>query len=318
MAGRKLEERLDQVKQLRGAAPSESIDVMLRKALADRSNLVVAEAAKIVGEQRRTLLISEMLAALDRLFDDPVKNDSKCWGKTAIVKALVALDHGESAAFLRASRHVQMEPVWGGQEDAAIHLRANAVLALVQCQDLSRAQVLRLLVDALADPADPVRLEAVRALEQINGEESAVLLRLKAHSGDRRPHVIGQVFDSLLQLEAEKAVAFVARFLESENPEVCDEAALALGNSRLASAVKILMNTWQQARGSEFRSVLLRALSVSRQESALQFLLELVAKGSDRDSTAALDALHLHKDSAEIQKLVEDAKGTRAKARDYI
>ena len=173
-------------------------------------------------------------------------------------------------------------------------------------------------MDALADPADPVRLEAVRALEQMNGEESAVLLRLKAHSGDRRPHVIGQVFDSLLQLEAEKAVAFVARFLESENPEVCDEAALALGNSRLASAVKILMNTWQQARGSEFRSVLLRALSVSRQESALQFLLELVAKGSDRDSTAALDALHLHKDSAEIQKLVEDAKGTRAKARDYI
>ncbi|HSU87644.1 MAG TPA: HEAT repeat domain-containing protein, partial [Terriglobia bacterium] len=131
------------------------------------------------------------------------------------------------------------------------------------------------------------------------------------HSGDRRPHVIGQVFDSLLQLETEKAVPFVARFLESENPEICDEAALALGNSRLASAVKILMNTWQQARGSEFRSVLLRALSVSRQESALQFLLELVAKGSDRDSAAALDALHLHKDSDEIQKLVEDARKQR-------
>src|SRR5207237_4677638 len=119
-------------------------------------------------------------------------------------KALVALEYSESAAFLRASRHVQMEPVWGGQEDAAIHLRANAVLALVQCQDLSRAQVLRLLVDALADPADPVRLEAVRALEQMNGEESAALLRLKAYSastpsrssraGDRRRR-----FDSRLR-----------------------------------------------------------------------------------------------------------------------
>src|SRR5207253_7174058 len=124
--------------------------VTLRKTLADRSNLIVAEAARIVAEQKRAAIVPEMLAAFDRLFDDPVKNDSKCWGKTAIVKALVALDHGESAAFLRASRHVQMEPVWGGQEDAAIHLRANAVLALVQCQDLSRAQVLRLLVDALA------------------------------------------------------------------------------------------------------------------------------------------------------------------------
>ncbi len=311
MAARKLEERLDQVKQLRGAAPSESVDVMLRKSLADRSNLVVAEAAKIVGEQGRTTLIPELLAALDRLFDDPVKNDSKCWGKTAIVKALVALDHGESAPFLRASRHVQMEPVWGGQEDAGIHLRANAVLALVQCQDLSRPQVMRLLVDALADPADPVRLEAVRALEQMNGEESAVLLRLKAHSGDRGPHVIGQVFDSLLQLEREKAVPFVAGFLKSENPEVCDEAALALGNSRFASAVKILRDTWNQVRASEFRSVLLRALSVSREESVIKFLLELVAKGSDRDCAAALDALHLHKDSDEIQKLVEEARRKR-------
>jgi alkylhydroperoxidase family enzyme len=220
MAARKLEERLDQVKQFRGAAPSESIDAALRKALADRSNLVVAEAAKIVGEQSRAMLIPEMVAALDRLFDDPVKNDSKCWGKTAIVKALVALDYGESSGFLRASRHVQMEPVWGGQEDAAIHW------------------------------------------------------------------------------------------------EICDEAALALGNSRFASAVKILTDTWRQARESEFRSVLLRALSVSRQESALQFLLQIVAKGSDRDSAAALDALHLHKDSEEIQKLVEEARRTRAKSRD--
>ena len=166
-------------------------------------------------------------------------------------------------------------------------------------------------MDALADPADPVRLEAVRALEQMNGEESAVLLRLKAHSGDRRPHVLGQVFDSLLQLETEKAVPFVAGFLESENPEICDEAALALGNSRFASGVRILIETWHRTRASEFRSVLLRALSVSREESALKYLLELVAKGSDRDCAAALDALHLHKDSDEIHKLVEEAKGRR-------
>ena len=101
------------------------------------------------------------------------------------------------------------------------------------------------------------------------------------------------------------------RLLESENPEICDEAALALGNSRLASAVKILLGTWNQARATEFRSVLLRALSVSREESALKFLLELVAKGSYRDCAAALDALHLHKDSDEIHKLVEEARRTR-------
>src|SRR5262245_26147515 len=130
MASRKLEDRLEQLRQLRSQGPSESVDGLLRKALNDRSNLIVAEAAKIVAEQHRSPLIPELLSSFARLFEDPVKTDPKCWGKSAIVKALVALEYDVSAPFVRASQHVQMEPVWGGQEDAAIHLRANAVLAL--------------------------------------------------------------------------------------------------------------------------------------------------------------------------------------------
>ena len=230
---RKLEERLEQLKQWRTAAPDASLDATLAKALEDRSNLIAAEAAKIVANHHRSALIPNLLAAFDRLFEEPAKTDPKCWGKTAIVKALTALDYSESAPFVRGFRHVQMEPVYGGQEDSAIHLRANATLALVQCTDLTRPEILRHLVDALTDPADPVRIEAVRALEQMDGEESVLLLRLKAHSGDRRPGVIGQVFDSLLQLERERSVAFVSRFLESADAEVRDEAALSLGASRL-------------------------------------------------------------------------------------
>lgn len=307
---RKFEERLEQLKQCRLAAPDAKLDAALAKALEDRSNLIVAEAAKIVGDRRRSDLVPNLLAAFDRLLEEPAKTDSKCWGKTAIVKALAALDYSESTAFVRAFRHVQMEPVWGGQEDAAIHLRANATLALVQCTDLTRSEILRHLVDALMDSADPVRIEAVRALEQMNGEESALLLRFKAHSGDRRSSVIGQVFDSLLQLERERAAVFVSRFLKSANAEVRDEAALSLGASRLPAAVVALIEAWKETRG-EFASVLLRALSSSREESALAFLLNLVEKGSSREAAGALDALGIHRDSPEIQKLVEQAKRQR-------
>jgi HEAT repeat protein len=186
------------------------------------------------------------------------------------------------------------------------------VLALVQCTDLRRIAVLRHLVDAMTDPADPVRLEAVRALEQMNGDEAGLLLRLKAHLGDRRPIVIGEVFDGLLNLEREQAVEFVEKAFESGNAEVRDEAALALGASRLPAAVDFLINAWNEHHhNQEFGLILLRALSASRQPPALEFLLGLVKRGSRRDAAAALDALELQCDSSEIRKLVDEAKRGR-------
>src|SRR5687768_578685 len=120
----KLEERLEEVRHLRTASPADQALPALRKALRDKANLVVAEAAKVAASLKLTILMPELLAAFDRLFQDPVKTDSKCWGKTAIAKALTDLDYRESSPYLRGARHQQMEPVWGGQEDAAIHLRA--------------------------------------------------------------------------------------------------------------------------------------------------------------------------------------------------
>jgi HEAT repeat protein len=310
---RKTEERIAELKSLRSGS-TEAAEPLLRKALHDKSNLVVAEAAKIIAELHRSNVIPDLLTALDRLFDDPVKSDPKCWGKLAILKAFAALDYGDSAPFLRAARHIQMEPVYGGQEDMAIHLRANAILALVQCTDLTRGEILRHVVDALADPSDTVRIEGIRTLEQMNGEESAVLLRLKAHSGDKRSAVIGQVFDSLLALEQGRAVEFIAGFLKSPDPETRDEAALSLGASRLHGAVESLIGVWKESRSREFSVVILRALSSSRDETALCFLLELVRDGLSRDATAALEALELHATSPEIHARTEQAKAERGKA----
>jgi HEAT repeat protein len=312
---KKTEDRLEALRALR-ALSDEQADPELRKALQDRSNLVVAEAAKTIAARHRTSLVPDLLIALDRLFEEPVKSDSKCWGKIAIIKALAALDYDQSPPFVRASAHIQMEPVWGGQEDAATHLRAHAVLALVQCSDLTRPEILRRVVDAMVDKSDTVRIEAIRTVEQLNGEEGALLLRLKAYSGDERSSVVGQVFDSIFALERDKAVPFVAQFLSSPLEETRDEAALSLGASRLPAAVAELISVWKKSsRNREFSTVLLRALSSSRDEEALQFLLGLVREGLSRDAQDAIEALGLHRDSEEIQARTEQAKMQRQTSR---
>jgi hypothetical protein len=311
LSGKKLEERIGQIRSLRTSVPAAGVDVILRKALADRSGLVVAEAARTTADLRLAQLIPDLLTAFDKLFSDPVKNDPKCWGKTAIVKALAQLDYCESPPFFRGSRHVQMEPVYGGQEDSAIHLRANSFLALVQCTDIRRFEILQHLVDAMSDLADPVRVEAVRAIHQLAGDEAVLLLRLKARLGDLRPLIIGHVFDALLSLERDRAVSFVAEHLKSANEEVRDEAALALGVSRLQTGLRALMDAWQEtpdgSRDGLFSSVLLRAISSSRLEEAIDFLLELVRSGAPREAAAALEALKIHEDSPEIQARIKHA-----------
>ena len=301
MANRKFEEQLEQIRMLRKANPDAGTVAILRKALADRANLVIAEAARAAGEIHAAELIPDLLTAYSRLFEDPVKMDPKCWGKNAIIKALTTMDYSESLPYIRGSTHVQMEPVWGKVEDAAGPLRANCILAFPQCSDLQRSEVFRRLVDSLMDPLDPVRLEAVRTIEQMNGDEASLLLRLKARCGDVRPAVTGCAFDAILHLEPEKGLDFVAGFLNSTDAEVRDEAALAMGLWRHPRAIEILIAAWKGTMDKEFRSILLRAISSSREESALEFLLSVVREGPGWQAAAALEALDLHSGSPEIQ-----------------
>src|SRR6185369_560935 len=151
--------------------------------------------------------------------------------------------------------------------------------------------------DAMSDSADPVRIEAVRALNQLGGDEALLLLRLKAKMGDPRHLITGHVFDALLNLERERAVAFVADYLNSADEELRDEAALALGASRLQSALTMLMKTWEEARSEIFGDTLLRAISSSRLPEGIEFLLKVLRNGSPRQCAAATEALKLHEHS---------------------
>ena len=288
MAVRKVEAELERLGLLRDA-PEQDAAAGLRKALSDRVNVMVAKAAKIAAERQMRDLLPDLLRAFDRLFEKPVERDPQCWGKNAIVKALVDLEHRESPPFLRGIRHIQMEPVWGGQEDTAETLRSTSVLALATCTDLRRETVLRELVDRMADDAVPVRVEAARAVAQMGGAEAFLLLRLKARAGDQEPRVLGQVFDSLLQVERAEALTFVGSFLESKDEAVRAEAALSIGTSRMARSFELLRSAWERRR----EEVVLRAMSASRQDEAIAFVREVARDGRPSEAKAAKEALRI-------------------------
>src|ERR1039458_7381348 len=171
---RKFEEQLAALDALR-QLPAEAAIEPLRKALANRNNFVVGKAADLIRTLNLSQLIPELLIAFDRFFEDPVKTDPQCWAKNAISRALAAFEHQDSAVFLRGTKHIQPEPSYGGASDSAGTLRATCALALVQCRSLIEPDLLAHLIDLLADKDKAVRVEVIRAIEQV-GSPSAALL----------------------------------------------------------------------------------------------------------------------------------------------
>jgi len=315
MAGRKIEQQLEALKSLRTELSINAKILALRKALADRSNVVVAKAAAITAECGLKELIPDLEKAFERFFQKPVETDSQCWAKSALSKALKDLEYAESPLFLQGLSHVQMEPVYGGRADTATTLRGTCALALVQCLDLPRQETMQYLVNALTESAATVRADAARALEQMNGADAALLLRLKARAGDREPAVTGQALDSLLNLEGERALPFAREFLDSQDEDIRAEAALALGTSRLTAALDVLKKAWTESKDRRSGEPLLRAISASRHEMGLEFLLALVRTGREGDARDAINALRLHRESPEIARRVREAADARDRPR---
>jgi hypothetical protein len=149
----------------------------------------------------------------------------------------------------------------------------------------------------------------------MGGRDVVLLLRLKARVGDSDPRVTGEVLGALLQMEGQGAIFLAAEFLEDSDAEVADEAALALGGSRLAEAFELLQKAWHERAGFRAGGALLRAMSVSRLQKAFDFLIDLVKHGSMPDAEEALHALELQKSTEDIVERVEYAVAERAEPR---
>jgi hypothetical protein len=311
MSGKqKLETQLASLEALREQSP-ELVIPALRTALKQRNNYFVAKAADLVAERRFESLLPDLLAAFERFFEDAVKSDPQCWAKNSLSRALATLELQEPEPFLRGIRHVQLEPTWGGSSDTAGQLRGICALALVQCRTVSEVDLLRNLIDVLADKDKSARGDAVRALSQLGSPNAALLLRLKAVMGGDEADVLGGCYSAVLDIEGASALPWAAGFLAEED-DAAAEAALAIASTHTEQAFELLHRRWESTRDPWFRSVLLSAMALTRQSVAMEFLLALVKSDSSQAEMAIEAILRALPNDDVVQKL-KDLVGGNAK-----
>lgn len=299
---RALEEQIATLDALR-QAPEEARLAPLRKALGHRNNFVVGKAADLVREVHLEQLIPDLLAAFDRFFDNPEKTDPQCWAKNAISRALAALEHQEAEVFLRGMRHIQMEPVWGGRSDTAGTLRATCALALVQCRSVPETDLLAYLVDLQSDKDKSVRAEVARAIEQVGSPAAALLLRQRAVVGNDEPEVLGACYGGILRIEGVSAIPWVRKFLAGGD-DAAGEAALAIAGTHSMEGFNALRECFEKSIDPWFLSVLLSAIALTRQDAAVEFLLDQVRTES-LQAEAAIEAIMRSMPPAEITQRLE-------------
>jgi HEAT repeat protein len=271
---RAFEEQVAALDALRHA-PEEARLAALRKALGNRNNFLVAKATDLAREFTLTALLDDLLAAYDRFFENPEKTDPQCWAKNALSRSLAAMEHQDPEVFLRGMRHIQMEPVFGGRSDTAGTLRATCALALVQCRSLTETDLLARLVELMADKDKTVRVEVIRAIEQVGSPSASLLLRQRAVLGADEPEVLGACYFGVLRIEGISAISWVSRFLITAD-DTAAEASLAIAGTHSAEGFDVLRECFAKADDPWWRSVLLSAISLTRQDAALEFLLDLV------------------------------------------
>jgi len=285
-------------------APTDARIEPLRKALANQNNFIAAKAADLIRQFDLQEITADLLKAFDRFFEDAKKSDPQCWAKNAISRALAAFELQEPDVFLRGMRHIQLEPVWGGQSDTAGTLRATCALALVQCRRLTEADLLAHLVDLLGDKDKTVRAEVVHAIDQVGSSSASLLLRLRATLGNDEPEVLGACYSGVLHIEGASAIPWVAHFLSQED-EAAGEAALAIAGTHSPEAVESLRRALKNAIDPWFQSILLSAIALTRQDAAMDFLIDLV-KSESLNAEGAIEAILRSAPSDEmIQRLKE-------------
>jgi hypothetical protein len=307
MAHRGFDEQMAALDALKGRDLDAEAVALIRKSLGNRSNLLVAKAARLVEDNSLTDLVPDLLVAYDRFFTNAEKTDPQCWAKNALSRALSKLECRDKEVFLRGLRHHQPEPTWGGRSDSAGTLRANCAHALFGCDGLTNQDLLVLLLDPLVDQDKAVRVEAVRALAQL-GETAVPVLRLRALIAGEDAEVLGQCFSALLAIERDAAIPFVTGFLEALD-DPAGEAAFALAETRSPVALAALLKRQKEFADEWFSGVLLSAIALTRLPEAVDFLIGLIER-EEREAARAIEALGRAATSDELRARLERAVET--------
>jgi HEAT repeat protein len=302
-----LESQLDHLAELRAQPPSPEGRAEVTAYLGSKMNLLVAKAARIAGEWQCAELAPELVAAFERFMVKPETTDKRCAAKIEILKALCKLEYPSPPIFRRGLKHVQMEASWGPPVDTAAEVRALSAMGLAQTD---YRDALEEILPLLLDPERDARIGAVRAIAASGLPGDALLLRLKALSGDE-PDVMGECFLALLRNEPAKSIEFVAQFLDRPGEEVAETAALALGESRIEGAFDVLREAFQKIHSRSLGRSLLLGIALLRRENAIDYLLDLVRNGEDQTSADAVAALAMYEQDPNLQERLKQAREAR-------
>lgn len=271
--------------------------------LRHKSNHVVAAAAATAEQLEIGALAPDLVQAFDRLMRDPGKLDPGCKGTLAVAQALVQMEDPAAKVYFAGIRHVQREGSYGPPVDAAAPLRGLCARGLAR---MGHPDALLECVTLLADPEIAARTGVIPAIADAGRPEGVLLLRLKALLGDKEIEVAGECFTALLSLDPAGSVDFVAKFLNSDDEGMGEQAALALGESKLAAAFPILRQAWEQGAAREQRRTLLVAIAMLRNDEALEFLLERLHSESGPVAADALAGLAFYaRDDAVLARVEE-------------
>ncbi|MFN8644001.1 MAG: HEAT repeat domain-containing protein [Candidatus Binatia bacterium] len=306
--GKALEATLARLAAARAEPTSPASIELLREVLAGRSSHAAAQAAAIAAAHEIAALTPALVAAFEHFLEDPIKRDPGCAAKQAIADALYRIGAPDVAVYERGIRHVQLEPVFGGKQDAAVQLRGTCALALVR---VHHPDYLLALAELLADREAPARRMAAQALGYSENPAAQPLLRLKALLGDEEPQVLSECLLALLAIAPQASLDFVAAFLDRRPPEIAEAAALALGGARLPAALPLLIAWWERTFDADLRRTALLAIAMLKTEAALDHLLGLVADAAAPHATAAIAALALYRHDARLHARVAAALAAR-------
>jgi hypothetical protein len=292
------------------AARAGESELALRAALGDKSHLVVAKAAEMIGMAKLASLAGELEKALVRLLAAGAGADKGCQAKLAIARALYELGEVSEEPLLTGVRYVQKEWSGGGPVDTAALLRGQCGMALVR---IGYRHALEELAELIMDDEPQTRIMAARAIGYAGRPEGALVLRVKLRAGDEDSTVMGECCASLVQLIGGRALGPLARLLEGEGV-VAQEAALAIASLKSAEAFAALKGRWESCMRLEVREMLAVPMAMVRVPETVEFLLQAVRQAPEELASAVVEAMGMYRNDAGISERVEKGVAGRGVA----
>jgi hypothetical protein len=302
-----LEQELAQIRAIRNSPESHDVQRDLAPFLYHKSNHAVAAAAEAARELEAEALAPDLIAAFMGLMKHPSERDPGCKALQAIAGALATFGADAAEVYLAGIRHVQMEGSFGPPVDVAAALRGLCARGLVR---MAHPDALYETINVLADPKIPARVGAVRALGDSGSLAGELAVRLKILQGDDA-EVIAECFMALLSLAPTRSVPFVSKFLCGQPDEVIESAALALGESRLTSALTPLLEAYAAQIRRPLRKTFLLAAAMLRRDEAVEFLLRCLENEPENSAMDALSALSLYRSDSAVAERVRNIVAKR-------